>query len=198
MSLSFWFSLFVCIGAFLEALVDHRETLEAFRAANTDKEKRWNGFKLWVYWVVFSVALLGVFVSGWESVSSNKTSRDQAAQIKTATNKVGTLGAQLNEAMRQLNVQSNALAAAKLRPVKQRIIDCLNSIDSRIIQSLKTGQTKFGGELEESQLNELANLAREPEASKIISVRKGGVKKGYPDGRWTENANWDISMDLLK
>ena len=120
MSLAFWFSLVVCVGAFLEAIIDHRETLEAFRKSVSQKEKRWHGFKLWVYWVVFALALIGVVVTGWESSTSDRTSRIQSEAITNATQQIAKQRKEIESLSERLAQATNSISSTD--PRKQPII----------------------------------------------------------------------------
>ena len=78
-----------------------------------------------------------------------------------------------------------SLASAKLKPLKQRVIDCLNSIDSRMIPGLSNGQTNFHFALLAYQYQRLRDIADEPgaEAYLVLKDDPGGSVYIEPKGQ---------------
>src|ERR1051326_1279650 len=66
---------------------------------------------------------------------------------------------------------ASALESAKKRPFEDRLIDCLDLIDKRIIPALRNGQTNFAFNLPEHQYINLRNLNDEPEAKAYMSIQ---------------------------
>ena len=88
---------------------------------------------------------------------------EDAARFEAVTN-------ELAQTKAQVTAQSNALVAAKIKSPKERLIDCLNSIDPRIISKLRVGQYDFPFTLLPYQVDNLRNLADEPALSAYISL----------------------------
>ena len=161
MSLAFWISLVVCGGAFLEAIIDHRETLEDFRAS-TGKERRWNRFKLGVYWFVFGLALVSTLITGWDSISTDRKIEEQAKEIANHSN--------------ALHVATQRLAQVEQKtrekPLSERLRKVLDEIDPQILVLLKTsGNNQFQVMLTIPQIGELQKLCAEPEAAQYIQIK---------------------------
>ena len=76
---------------------------------------------------------------------------------------------QLTNAFHQIAEQSNMLAAARIKPFKDRLIDCLNAINPSIVRHLKTGRNiRFSAMVPMWQKNELENLSAESEACEYM------------------------------
>jgi len=85
---------------------------------------------------------------------------------------------ELNERMAQ------AEKAAILHQLPKRLRALLESIDPKIIPTLKAGNTKFSGNITAMQFNDLQKISREPGASKYLTISsnvKMGVGRG-PEG----------------
>jgi hypothetical protein len=76
----------------------------------------------------------------------------------------------LAAATAQVNSLSNDLSAAKIKPLKERIIDLLNSLNSQIIIGFKQGKNvDFDGNVILRQCDELQAIVKEPGASEYIT-----------------------------
>jgi len=120
--------------------------------------------------------------------------------------------ASLNRAVIQLahqyDLSTNALAEANARlalikPLKERLIDCLNLIAPEILAALKT--TPKGEWLpvrcgaDSPQAAELENLCREPSAGEYIEnfkLEPGLTVKS--NGRFSSNIDFDLNPRLLQ
>ena len=163
MPYSFWIFLFVCILSFIPSALDHGETWKNFKSCS-GCEKIKLGLRLFGLWVIPFLFLLATLLSGYET-------KDDANDKKRQTDAVFSLSNQLNAAAHQINVQSNALAAAKIKPLKERLIDCLNSLDVKIIPAFRHGQTNFQYGILQYQYNRLRDLADESGASEYLEVK---------------------------
>ena len=99
---------------------------------------------------------------------------------------------------------TNALAEANARlrsikPLKERLIDVLTSIDPDIMQKMRNGARRFTGQVDTSKLADLEKMQREPGASEyIISIERTGGTAFSVNGIITANAAVTLSPNLLK
>jgi hypothetical protein len=87
---------------------------------------------------------------------------------------------------------TNALAEANerlksIRPLKDRLIDCLNKLDPQIIPSLQLGTDTFSDDVPESKYIELQILSSEDGADKFITFRTSA--------RTTVKQIWDANVE---
>lgn len=190
MPLSFWIFLVVCILSFIPSALDHGETWKNFKSCNGCGKIK-PALRLFGIWVIPFLFLIATLLSGYEGIRDTNEKKLQTDAVLGFSN-------QLNVAMHQINVQSNALAAAKIKPLKMRLIDCLNSINPQIIQYLKSGETRFTGSFESYKYSELEQFSQDPEGAKYISLHNDGGSGIMADGRTMRNAHFELNPELLK
>jgi preprotein translocase subunit Sss1 len=111
-----------------------------------------------------------------QAAESNERSKQLEAQNLLLRSNVASLEIAVRELARIYDQSTNALAEANARlasikPLKTRLIDCLNKVDQRIIPGLESrDEVTYSGFIEESKCIELQTLAREPGASEYITV----------------------------
>lgn len=115
--------------------------------------------------------------------AANTESNSLVLQTNVASLNNATL-----ELAHQYDLSTNALAEANarlasIRPLKDRLIAKLNSIDERIISSLKSNSSvNFSGDIPEFQYSSLQLLSDEPGADKYILFTDGGGTEYNPKG----------------
>ena len=71
----------------------------------------------------------------------------------------------------------------KFRPLKERLIDCLNRIDPTVVPRRRAGMKTFQGLIPQYLLTELQQLAAEDSGGKYIILSiGGGIALGGPQG----------------
>jgi hypothetical protein len=166
MPLSFWIFLVICIVSFIPVIRDHGEHWRAFKERD-DKTKWSTGANLFALWFVAIATLIGTLVLGIESVYSEKQEHETDMAF-------GAISNDLQETKILLKSATNELAKIKQKPFKERLIDCLNSIDVRIVPGLRDHQVTYNGNIESFRYDELERLAQEPEGLKYISLHSEG------------------------
>ena len=191
MSLAFWISLIVCVGAFLEAVIDHHETLEDFRSS-TGRARRWHGFKLWVYWVVFGLALISTLVTGWESLSTDKKIEGQAKDIRSTSNALHSATQELASVKATLDAKINP-------PFVVRLKNLFEAIDLKIMPSLVNGGTEFHGNIPDKQKQELQKLAAESDNAGLLVLKpdKNFMSVTPQDGT-VVSVSFSVSTNFIK
>ncbi len=101
-------------------------------------------------------------------------------------------------AIRQLNAQSNALVAAKIKPFKERLIDCLNSIDPQLVPSLQTNGVHFSGKVTPNKYNAVRSLSEEPGADEYIIFKVDEAFTLIGGQGQMNNLDIMVSSDLVK
>ena len=78
----------------------------------------------------------------------------------------------------------NALSNLKPKSLKEQIIDCLNSIDKRIVPRLAKSSHSFlcSGNMELATFSELKKLAAEPDGEKYLQISKLPDSTGFGIG----------------
>jgi hypothetical protein len=180
MSVSFWIFLIAAILSCIPPVLDHGETLKNFRSSN-GSEKRSHGLRLFLLWAIPVFFLIATIISEMESETAAK---NLAAAIQTAT-----------------NAQADAKAAkeaAEPKPLKQRLIDCLNGINNKIIPALRAGQTHFSMNLLPYQNMPLQALCNEPGAKQYIIFRPDPYDETMAGVGQFYIVSFDLNPSLLK
>lgn len=208
---SFYIFLFVSFVALIPAFFDHGETWELLKF---EKEKRCRHLlKLLALWIIPFSTIIGTIYLGFESKDAAMQERQHEVEYAGVTNQlydatndlafahrqIFGLSNQLTATAAQINIQSNALSAAKIKPIKQRIIDCLNSINPKIILSLKDGNTRFNAMIEQYRRSELEELSRDQEGAKYIHfLKNSGGSAEMTDGNTYRDTDFDLNPALLQ
>jgi hypothetical protein len=90
-----------------------------------------------------------------------------------------------------------ALKASQPKPLKERLKACLDSVDTRILQALAQGQTRFHGDFKPYQFAELQKIAAEPGADAYISFHAESALTFGADGTYNP-ASFELKPDLLR
>lgn len=110
---------------------------------------------------------------------------DRVSDLQNARN------TELSDTVKQLT------QVTKPKSFKERLIACLESIDSAIVPALRNGTTQFRGDLKPWQFAEIQKLCSEPESSQFISVRVGSVHSFTDQGLLTP-VEFELSPTLLE
>src|SRR5436190_334220 len=98
MLLSFWFTLAICLISVCGTVLDHKETVAAFKSLPAGAERRRKGLKLLILWgtTILSSAMLPITVK--ESIESNREIGELRSEISVQTNSVASLQAKVTDA----------------------------------------------------------------------------------------------------
>jgi hypothetical protein len=91
-----------------------------------------------------------------------------------------------------------AMKASQPKPLKERLIACLNEIDPRIVQGLAAGTVHSQGILKPYQLSELQKLAAEPGANEYITLTLESAIAFMDQGGTGTPAKIELKPALLK
>jgi hypothetical protein len=128
---------------------------------------------------------------------SNTTARlNETKDTLAAANKVAT-DVRSVVANSNLGVLQGELSQLKPKPLKERLMACLNSINPQIVSSLKTGQTEFRvSRVRSYDLEELQKVAEQPEGRSYIKIGHVGLELfGGPP---TYQVFFELKPELLK
>ena len=106
-----------------------------------------------------------------EKFDAKKDKKDfnEKTQLKTsidsARNEAESLKVQLVDANKRIEKTENVV---KPKPLKQRIVNYLNKLDSKIIPAARNGQREFFGNFTFSQIAELQSLCKEDKNGSFI------------------------------
>jgi len=108
-----------------------------------------------------------------------KVRADYAAQLKT----VNTLRAEL--------------ASLRPKPLKERLLSLLQTIDARVEPTLRSGKpVGLDGRLTQAVFNQLEGLLKEPGAAELVSLRPTGMVEVVVGGSMI-NVHIEVSLKLL-
>lgn len=108
----------------------------------------------------------------WRILILSKNERAESEQQLSALS--NDLAAANQAATNAKNAAKEALKASEPKPLKERLKICLDSIDVRLLPTLKVAGSRgvhFRGEVSEYKYEELHKLSEEPGASEFITFR---------------------------
>lgn len=188
--LTFW--LFV-IGLFLEVAL----CIVAVIAAHNEDlfEKNKNLFKKLIEWF----ALVGALMVFFAILTEHWLGKLEIADKRQLNDAFLVQSNRLVRAESEILVQSNALVGAKIKPLKGRLIDCLNSIDARVIPALKKygKNVQLNAPVKQYQYVELQSISSEKGASEYIAF-KDIPPEIYASGDQIQRVEIDISPSLVR
>ena len=147
------------------------KTVIAFEKEPIEKIKR-RREKLEAAFGVVAALFLAVAVGSiWRLVVLHESNVIKAAEpLISLSNRLEQTETKFAAATNELE---NALKAAKIKPLKDRIADCINSIDKRVMPVLRAGHPiHFTAEVLPYQYLQLQTLANEPGSEKYIIFRR--------------------------
>jgi len=208
MPVSFWIFLAVSIVSFIPVFRDHSETNDCFKSSR-GRAKFKAGVHLVALWIIPVFSLAGTVFLGVESISGDAQMSSLTTQLGTVSNKLETTESQLSSATNEISIlvttvnnESNDLVAAKVKPYKERLVDCLNSLNPGIMQSLKNGTvTHVQGNFEYSRIMELQSLTMDSAAPQFIShLQQFGTNTFAmgPDGNMYRFVSFDLMPTLMQ
>lgn len=190
------------ILAFLPAYFDHGDTWRELRDTEQKRRKRGLFVKLCALWAIPILGLVGTAFLAWESIRSDALDKQRDVEYQQVTDRLTQTESKYSEA-------TNDLATAKRmvtpKPIKERIIECLNSINPNIVKKLSyTSRTRplhLELEVEQYKLDELEHLSEDQEARGFIILNPEGnlVQIQSPQGgKMLTGVSLDINPELLK
>jgi hypothetical protein len=144
-----------------------------------------------------------------DTAKTAKDTRDFVSE-PTTTARLAAANNAVSEASKVATDVGNLVTNANLgklsqllpKPLKDRLIDCLNSIDPKIINNLpnfsRTRPLHVSGEVESIKYSELEKISQEQGAQDFIIVHNDGGLNFKGDGSTTRNVTLDVNPDLLK
>ena len=91
---------------------------------------------------------------------------------------------------------SQAEAASRPKPFRERLIAQLEAVSPQIIPALRRGQTNFAGDFKTHHFTDLQRLASEPEARQFITFRETG-RQIISNLGITNSAEFTLNPSLL-
>jgi len=173
MPASFWIFFVICIASFVVAVDDHREAWDDFKTS-----------------------------TGRESKQSDKKDEQRDAQYGEVTNQLAQVVSEYSQATNALAMATNAAAMAQKavapKAPKQQLIELLNSIDPRLLPSLKTHPKVIAeGSMTESQYQSLRTLSAYSGMSEYISSPKW-QGTGFGAGGTSIEVHFEIYSSLAQ
>jgi len=135
---------------------------------------------------------------GIEGLNDKNEETNRQSEFDGVGNKLTNAVQQVRLLSNQVFLQSNALAAAKIKPLKERLIDCLNGMDKRILEALRNGGTQVDIQVEIAKLPELEGLSNDPEGAKYLRVHRKGGQFFTSDGRIFTEIVVGLNPSLIK
>lgn len=149
--------------SFVPALLETKKLWKEIK-----EEKGFRKTKHWAAliccWLLPVIVFVSTRATDWSSEDAVRDVRVQSSNdLASAHKEIFGLSNQLIQTQSQLD-------AIKPKPFKERLIDCLNEIDAKIIPSLRAGNRNFNGGITATQYNDLEKLANESGAKEFIIV----------------------------
>ena len=164
----------VLVASCIPAALGTRKLLQEIKEKNGIK-KAWCWTELVFFWLLPVMFFLSTKAVDWAS--------DDA----------------LRKVRSEMQVEIDETKAANLpKPFDERLRAFLDRLNPVILTSLRNGTNHFAGELSQSQLNDLKQLASEPEAVKYIVVHFGDKVYVNSGGLITSDVKFEVSNSLLK
>lgn len=153
-------------------------------------ERLWRREIHWrAYIGILMLLLLFAFYSSWRdmkvqfdgkssspAIRLDVTDVEGREQLKEANQKIQNLETQLTQAQKEAKdareMALRAEIATQPKPIKERLRACLDSIDLRITEALKTQRVTFSGDVDFHKVEELEKLATEPDASQYLKITR--------------------------
>ena len=179
----------------MPAIRDHKESWELFKESK-GKARCHKGLHLFALWFVAVFSLIGTLFLGFESITSDRKDVQRDTQYRDVTNRLDQTESEYNEATNDLAAAKRAL---KPKTLQERLVDCLNTIDPRIINTMAKTHRKMDchGSMSESQYEQLEKLAAEPGAAKYISkITWNGGSSGSVG--MSEDVSFEVEPLLLQ
>jgi hypothetical protein len=190
MRLSFCIFLSACVLSFIPAALDRGKTWNGFMSCNGRKKAK-RALRLFGLWAIPLFLLMETLLFGYKG-KKDANEKQRQAQI------IFGLSDQLNNAIQEINVQSNAIASATPKPYKERLINYLNWINPNVIRFLRVGTTNFTAVFDSNTFPELEQLSQDPEGVKYISLNVQGEAQVKADGSMTRNVSFTLNPSLLE
>jgi len=175
------------VGVALAAVINVHKELEESRKVKLEKY-------IEVFACVAAFFFLAEAILGCRSsmLLAKEIEKFKGDNLVLQTN-VASLNGVVIQLAHQYDLSTNALAEAEerlkfVRPIKERLIDFLNSIDAGIIPAFRSGQTNFQYGIPEYQYNKLLDFANEPDGATYLEINssnngsvfwEGGVQVEY-------------------
>ena len=119
---------------------------------------------------------------------------NRTTEITTLKNELSVTKNELDTAKTKLDKRiSDAEIAIKPIPLPERLRQLLSAIDSKILPSLKAGNTNFSGGITSAQFNDLQKISKELGANKYITISPD-VKMGL--GMGPEGVTYGVTFTL--
>jgi hypothetical protein len=119
----------------------------------------------------------GVYLDSVSNDSRDREIEQQSNDLSGVKSQLAQATNDLAVATNKINSLSSDMAAANIKPAKERLFDLLNSIDKRALPALQYGGvTNFQfSNLPSFQVDALRALAIDPELKRYIHLEIGGV-----------------------
>ena len=130
-------------------------------------------------WIGWGLTLIGVAITAGSIIIGQRVNRLTAVEDESQKKKIEALE-----------------TATRQRPFKERLIDCLNATDSRIMQALSAGTTHFEIAIKPYQFTDLQKLAAEKGSEAFISFSAETEIAFRDDGAFNK-ATFDLKPTLL-
>jgi hypothetical protein len=208
MSPSFWIVLIASVLAFVPVWSDHGETWREFCASSGKARIKQAAKLVFILWGIPVLTLIGTLAAGLESISSEKDMSELRQSVATATTNSAIAKAEAARFEKLYDQSTNALAEAKsrlatIRPLKDRIIECLNDINPIILIELKRGNFSFNVTHTEFNITRLRSMQSEPSGSRYIIdliIDNASMNSAEVRGRveMVKSAKFTLSPSLLQ
>jgi|GEM_PF-1799984 len=113
-------------------------------------------------------------ISNLQSIKDNESLKQEllrVEEITTLKNELTTTKSELGNTNSKLEKRiAEAEIAVKPKPLSERLCHLLSIIDSKILPSLRAGNTNFSGGITSSQFNDLQKISKESGADKFIII----------------------------
>jgi len=104
-------------------------------------------------------------------VTVYETDTQARDDLKKANEQIASLKEELGDARKDARETREMAARVQPKSFKERLLECLDSVDPTIKERLKTQTVIFRGELDIRKIGELQKLEKEPNASDYFELR---------------------------
>jgi hypothetical protein len=189
MSASWWITLVICVASLVYARFEHAEIADEFKIS-IGRERFKNGLKLFLLWFVPTASLVATLWGAWECVEAEQDANRQARAIMDTSNS-------LHSATQQL---AKLEITMRRKPLKERLVEFLNSREPQLLSSLSNGTTRFNWAASVPDVGILQEFMREPESSNYMELRVLGLRLSGGKGTVRHEQGLDLRLkpELIK